>query len=432
MTVDTARAANRKFRLPLLTLIIALVLSSCIPVRSDSLLNDNAMDYHELASARTSDQWVCPPVPLLPRYQPTLYVSNSGSDSNDGRTPDEPLRTLRKAAAVVRPGDVVWLRGGTYQASANFTRSGTAGAPIIFESHPEECAILDGGGAERGAGLRFDGVSRNIIRNFVVRNSPDYGLFMYESHNNLVSNLMVHNNGESGILSMLGNGNVFSYLISYRNHDQPDGQDADGISISSGDNNHIHSCITFGNSDDGVDTWRSTNTLVERCISFHNGFLGGDGNGFKAGGIKPAAFTVVRQSIAFDNRTDGFNYNQAREVTFDNNTAFANGQYGFVLSGGVARNNLSFDNRLEDWAPYTTDALQQKNSWNLNLRRSPFASTSQDSTDFLSLDANSPAVAAGIPLGLPYTGAAPDLGALPVGQTLESFLRVTLKRLSTY
>ena len=60
--------------------------------------------------------WICPQQPLSPAYQPTYYVSTTGSDSNDGRSASTPFRTLQRAANAVGPGDVVWIRGGVYSA----------------------------------------------------------------------------------------------------------------------------------------------------------------------------------------------------------------------------------------------------------------------------------------------------------------------------
>lgn len=433
MRHNTAAITFRVLRFFVLTLIASTAAISCFPIGSRSLPEAiQNQDFEEMRPAGTSGDWVCPSSPLLPSFNPTLYVSTEGSDTNDGRAHDTPLRTLAKAAALVQPGDVVWLRSGTYEASATFIHSGSAGAPIVFESQPGECAILDGHNVNSGSALRFDNVSNTLFRNFIVRNSPDEGVFMSGSHSNILTNLITYDNGESGILSIGGNNNVFAYIISYRNFDQPAGQDADGISISSGNGNHVYTCITFDNSDDGVDTWRSTNTLVERCVSFHNGFQGGDGNGFKAGGREPAAHTTIRNSIAFANRTNGFDYNSGRGVTFDNNTAFNNGHYGLVLDGGAARNNLSYGNQLGNWVSHNTATIQQANSWNLRITELPFVSILQHERGFMSLNRNNAALAAGIDVGLPFSGAAPDLGALPSGETIQSFLGIMLKNLPPY
>jgi hypothetical protein len=53
----------------------------------------------------------------------------------------------------VKPGDTIWLRGGTYSGIFNSYLNGTAAAPIIVRQYPGERAILDGGTANTAAVL---------------------------------------------------------------------------------------------------------------------------------------------------------------------------------------------------------------------------------------------------------------------------------------
>lgn len=377
----------------------------------------------------TSGTWVCGTTPLQPAFTPTYYVSTTGSDSNDGRSTGSAFRTLQRAANAVQPGDVVWIRGGVYPSNVEFRRSGTASAPIVVESYPGECAIFDGTGLGRWDRVTLEGVQHMILRNIVVRNSPSEGLLVSQSHNNVISHVRSYGNFTSGILNMNSNNNLFTHVIMHDNFDAPSGDHADGISISSGDGNRIDRCIAFRNSDDGVDTWRSTNTLVERCISFDNGWQGGDGNGFKAGGNGETVNTVVRYSIAFGNRVNGFDNNTGRNVRFDHNTAYGNGGTGFVGSYGTVRNNLSIGNGSA-WGGI--DSTQVSNSWNLGIGGGVFVNTDPRHVDFVRLATGSSAVAAGTPIGLPYDGAAPDLGAVPYGQTVASWLGAALGSLPGY
>lgn len=365
--------------------------------------------------------WVCPTEPLSPQYTPTMYVATHGSDSHDGRSPDRPLRSLQRAADLMQPGDVIWVRGGVYTSSVVFQRSGTTSAPIIIESHPGECAILDGTHLSEDRPATLMNAEHLIIRNLVIRNSPAEGIFLYRSHNNTLTNLRTHNNYWSGVTSSQSNHNLFTAIISHDNFDPPHGGHADGISISSGDSNHIDRCIVYNNSDDGVDTWRSTNTLIERCIAFDNGWQGGDGNGIKAGGGRPA-HTIVRHSIAFNNRTNGFDYNQGGNVTFQHNTAFNNGRYNFVTAETTRlHNNISHGAPISLWGATTSH-----NSWDLGITDPNFQSTDPNAPDFLSLTPASPAINAGTNIDLPFTGTAPDLGALPANTTYTDLIGTNL------
>lgn len=73
----------------------------------------------------------------------TFYVSTSGSDSNLG-TIGSPWLTVQHAADSVSAGATVYVFGGTYSEAVTFPASGTASAPITFESYPGQTAVLDG------------------------------------------------------------------------------------------------------------------------------------------------------------------------------------------------------------------------------------------------------------------------------------------------
>ena len=399
------------------TLTLVLMATACVP----GIASGNAWP---ASIAAPAEAWVCGAEPLTPAYRPTLYVSTSGSDEADGRSDQTPFRTLQRAVDEAGPGDVVWVRGGVYGSDVEIRRSGEPGRPIVIESYPGECAVFDGSGFERTQRFRLIGVRHVVVRNLVVRNSPSEGIFLMESHDVVISHVRSHHNHTSGILSMLGDRNLFAYVIAHDNVDRPLGGNADGISISSGDHNRIHHCVAFSNSDDGVDTWLSTNTLVERCMSFDNGRLQGDGNGFKLGGSNQHVATVVRDSIAFGNRVDGFDYNSGRGVQLDNNTAFGNGRHGFIASDALLRNNLSVGNGAGDRVSTERGNVSMGNSWTIGLGAEVFVSTDPADPDFLRLAVDGGAVGAGVPITSADAGREVDLGALRRDQTIASAWRL--------
>src|ERR1700690_1327355 len=75
----------------------------------------------------------------------TYYISTTGSDNNPG-TIGSPWRTIQHAANTVTAGAAVYVFGGIYNESVSFPNSGTASAPITFQSYPGGTAVIDGTG----------------------------------------------------------------------------------------------------------------------------------------------------------------------------------------------------------------------------------------------------------------------------------------------
>ncbi len=71
---------------------------------------------------------------------PTASASGTGSIGNPWK-----LQTALNQPSAVKPGDTIWLRGGTYT-GAPFTSylNGTSANPIIVRQYPGERARIDG------------------------------------------------------------------------------------------------------------------------------------------------------------------------------------------------------------------------------------------------------------------------------------------------
>lgn len=90
-----------------------------------------------------------------------FYVSaESGSDSNAG-TLQAPWKTLQQAFDALQPGQIAYLRAGTYGAfctASTFKRAGTPAAPITVQGYPGERAVLHGQIRLVGSHVRLSGV----------------------------------------------------------------------------------------------------------------------------------------------------------------------------------------------------------------------------------------------------------------------------------
>jgi hypothetical protein len=77
----------------------------------------------------------------------SFYVSPSGSDTNSGAAPDQPIGTIQHAIGLAQPGDTINLAAGVYLQDVISRRSGTPSAPITIKGPPD--AVIKGGGKTR-------------------------------------------------------------------------------------------------------------------------------------------------------------------------------------------------------------------------------------------------------------------------------------------
>lgn len=75
----------------------------------------------------------------------TLHVSPTGSDSSAG-TVTAPLKSIQSAIDLAVPGDVVYLRAGTYSPTTNIQikKNGTSSKPVTVSAYGAEKVIIDG------------------------------------------------------------------------------------------------------------------------------------------------------------------------------------------------------------------------------------------------------------------------------------------------
>jgi MYXO-CTERM domain-containing protein len=260
---------------------------------------------------------------------------------------------------------------------------------------------------------------------------------------------------------------------------QGDGQNADGFGVhyqaaGDGTSTVIRGCRAWWNSDDGFDFInQEVPVTIENSWAFGAGFsnygagrpAAGNGNGFKIGSSKTGIRHLVQNNVAWGNKANGFYANHSSGGnTWYNNTAFQNGTNfnmlastwsapngggtrtdGVTLTGAKAhilRNNIGYPNKNEYMdASYGVDS--QFNTWDLNITPAAkdFLSITDTSVggtgadiettslalgprqadgslpnvDFMKLAAGSQMIDKGTNVGLPYVGAAPDLGAYEYG-----------------
>ncbi|WP_145960604.1 right-handed parallel beta-helix repeat-containing protein [Acidiferrobacter sp. SPIII_3] len=74
----------------------------------------------------------------------TYYVATTGSDSNNGLSPQTPFLTIQHAIEAVGPGGTIEVMGGTYPGGITIDHPGTANGWITLEPYQNQQVTIDG------------------------------------------------------------------------------------------------------------------------------------------------------------------------------------------------------------------------------------------------------------------------------------------------
>lgn len=388
------------------------------------------------------------------------FVSTTGNDANPGSI-DLPFATVAKAIAVVGPGQTIYVRGGTYFPSQtmNITNSGTPGNLIKLWAYPGEQPVLDFvnqpyGAANRGFVLKTNGNFWHF-KGLEIARAGDNAIKVESSHCKF-ERLTLHHNGDTGLQIGFAHETVnpganlaaFIEVIncdSYLNFD-PDsnGGDADGFAakLHCGQGIVFSGCRAWENSDDSWDLFETdASVVITNCWGWRSGVGQGNGNGFKLGGNgsggNSAGTHYAYNCVAFGHKVNGFTQNSHKDgVTVIHCLSFANGAsgYNYFMEGSlnsgkqnVFKNNVSIPRSGVNTGGFIADnnPLEQHNTWNLvvTATAADFADVTEAAakaprnpdgslpTGFARLVFSSDLIDKGVDVGIPYTGAAPDLGA---------------------
>jgi hypothetical protein len=325
----------------------------------------------------------------------TYYVSPSGNDANSGSI-SAPLKNLQVAVNKMVPGDVVYVRGGTYypdykqdgaKTTIRLTASGTAANKMCIYNYPGETPILNFRDQPKAVSVRGVQLNGNYwhIKGITFTEAGDNGMKL-EGNHNIIEKCTFSYNDDGGL--QLGFGHVFadshpgissndgSYCAyndiidcdSYLNYDTDNrGSDADGFAckMHNGKSNRYIRCRAWDNSDDAWDLFETDYPvyIIEcwawgsgRASNFNvvGGSFQGNGNGIKLGGNGTGGSSKGKHEVwncfAFNNNkttsVKGFDQNShGGGVKLVNCVAFGNGyDYMFETASGVREfyNNIAF------------------------------------------------------------------------------------------
>jgi hypothetical protein len=391
--------------------------------------------------------------------QQTYYVTPTGLAGNSGASFATP-KSLQNALSIASAGDSIILKSGTYliprtegvKNTINLAQSGTSSAYITVCAEPNTIATIDFQFPEfkwvqDSYGFYLTG-SYWKLKNIKITRAGYQGIYITGGYN-ILDYCIFYDNRNSGIeVNKGGHHTTLLNCDCYHNYDpKKGGSMADGFAIKQtmGPGNVLIGCRAWDNSDDGYDTFDSPEFVVFRnCWCFSNGInswsdpniaFSGNGNGFKVGGNGALQNNILSHCVAFGHPSKGFDQNNnTGGITMYNCTSYKNsinyGMGGTLASGQkhTFKNCVSLSSTNAN--SYGTGSVQTNNTWNsgISVSTADFLSLvltqaddarnpdgSLPDNDLFRLKTTSALVDAGVNVGLPYNGSAPDIGAFETG-----------------
>ena len=285
---------------------------------------------------------------------PALYVSPTGSDTNDGLSEAAPLASIQLAVdKAVDPGTTIYLAPGEYRPTERINindRNGTAdnynslvclnGRAVINCDHPQH-----GHSDNPYQGIRLTSSYWHFYH-VDVTNASDNGLLIernkptggsasdiknrtQDAHDNIIEDCKFYKNGDTGVqMKNLASYNYVLNCDAFENKDEGDG-DADGFApkISVGTNNSDDGYDVFFKKSGGFED--NVTIVFENCLAYENAIINGtvtegNGNGFKCGSDQGAMNVVLNRCIAVNNVNKGFDQNHnSGDIIMNNCTGYA-------------------------------------------------------------------------------------------------------------
>ena len=126
----------------------------------------------------------------------TIYVSTTGSNSNNGLSPQTPLQTIQQAVNTVRPGGTIEIMAGTYAGGITISNPGTANAWIVMEPYQNQQVVIDGGSAMNNVFFTNSSNAPSYweIKGFTLRSALQYGVQIDTPDVKIVDNNIYYTN----------------------------------------------------------------------------------------------------------------------------------------------------------------------------------------------------------------------------------------------
>ena len=176
---------------------------------------------------------------------------------------------------TVRPGDTVWLRGGTYSGEFTSTLTGTARSPIIVRALPGQRATIDGRLSVFGADAVYWGLE--LMQSDPVANGHD--ALDASGPSKKFIDLVIHDAGKQGFSFYDAGGVSELYGSIIYNNGTHESLDHGVYAANDAGAKYIRDNIVFNNLAYGIHVFATTDHSVladvhaEGNVTFNNGSI---------------------------------------------------------------------------------------------------------------------------------------------------------------
>jgi hypothetical protein len=244
--------------------------------------------------------------------------------------------SLNNGLGKLSAGDTLYLRGGTYRQSVNFSRNGKSGNPITIAGYPNETAVIDGYNTIPSHWGTLFNILGNwvIVRDLEIKDSFSMGLVMRADHDSAI-NVYAHGNYENGI------------LVS-----------AAGSSVGSGKYALIEGCrVYYNNKEERLglrSNWSSgcslqqgaSHGVIRKCKVWENG---GEGlSVFSYSCSNPTDYALVEDNIVYDNGHANLYLQNTRHTIVQRNIVYSTKSDWGTSAGGIQVQNELACNHNDD------------------------------------------------------------------------------------
>ncbi|HYR98921.1 MAG TPA: hypothetical protein VEO58_07885 [Gemmatimonadales bacterium] len=295
------------------------------------------------------------PIPLVPPRG--YYTAPSGSTNGDGTlsSPWSLSTALLGGNGAVRPGDTIWLRGGTYSGEFTSTLTGSGRSPIIVRGLSGERATIDGRLNVFGADAVYWGLE--LMQSDPVATGED--ALDATGPSKQFINLVIHDAGKQGFSFYDAGGVSELYGSIIYNNGTHEEFDHGVYAVNDAGTKYIRDNIIFNNLAYGIHVFATpdhsvlADVHVEGNVSFNNGSISTHGmakSNLVMGGDQP-----TKGMHALDNRlyfAAGATGSNARFGVAGQANEDVELRNNYVVGGATAL-------QLESWQSATV----QNNTW---------------------------------------------------------------------